>query len=74
MGNVELEAATLKMPMVFFKQVVHVARTPDGISVPRGSQYGYTSAREEFVPVMAFAKPLHISWGSNSRRVGVYSQ
>lgn len=61
MGNVELEAAALKMPMVFFMQMVHVARTPEGMSVPRGSQYGYTSAREEFVPVMAFAKPGSVS-------------
>jgi hypothetical protein len=45
---------------------VQVARTPEGMSVPRGSQYGYTSASEEFVPVIAFAKPIQSQSGEQS--------
>ena len=58
MGNEEFAADARKIFIVFFMQVVQVARTPEGISVPRGSQYGYTSASDEFVPVIAFAKPI----------------
>lgn len=61
-GNEEFAADARKMFIVFFIHVVQVARTPEGISVPRGSQYGYTSASEELVPVIAFAKPEQSQW------------